>query len=122
LFSYPELDDIVVRSASFWIAVGLLFGVGLSLLVVGLYMMYDSGFLLNPSGYVFCSPPLGSNVCAWYQYVYPIKKAEYWIGTYSLISGVVLAAFGAVIGAFGRNRKGTVSKQEYALVSEKETD
>ncbi len=53
----------------------IVLGVGIFLFSLGLLLMYDSGFLLHPSGYVTCS-----GQCYYYEYVYPIKRAEFWMG------------------------------------------
>ncbi|OLD01696.1 hypothetical protein AUG19_02485 [archaeon 13_1_20CM_2_54_9] len=70
----------------------ILLGAGLFLVPAGLLLIYDSGFLLYPTGYVVCNTR-----CYYYEYVYPIKRAEYWIGLFVSIVGVVPLGIGVYL-------------------------
>ena len=66
------------------------FGSGHLFVSLGLLLMYDSGFLLHPSGYVVCS-----GQCYYYEYVYPIKRIEFWIGLF--MSAASIFALGLAV-------------------------
>lgn len=77
----------------------VLLGAGSFLLAAGLLLMYDSGFLFNPGGNAFCS-----GLCDYYQYVYPLKRAEFWIGLSVLITGFLPLGIVAHRGHSARSR------------------
>ncbi len=76
-----------------------MFGAGLFLIPLGLFLMYDSGFLLHPSGYVVCNAR-----CYYYEFVYPIKRAEFWIGFLSFVLGLCSSGLIAGIISIRRSR------------------
>ncbi len=78
------------------------FVISLALVSIGPLLMYDSGFLLHPTGYVFCGAE-----CDYYKYVYPIKRAEYWIGLFTSITSLLPLG----IGTFMRYKSRSTSHQ-----------
>ena len=72
---------------------------GLFPLAAGLLLMYDSGFLFDPGGNVVCS-----GLCDYYQYVYPLKRGEFWIGLFVFMYGFFPLGIVAYRGHSARNR------------------
>ena len=53
------------------------------LFLLGWFLMYNSGFLLHPNGYVMCS-----GLCYYYEVLYPILKAEFWLGFLCVVASL----------------------------------